>query len=224
METTSQQAFLFFEEGSLAGKKLAIEGPSVIVGRGGANVECDIVLPERQVSRQHAEIFRDQGRYYLRDLDSKNGTYLNGQPVTVAVELYDNDIIQIALCEKLRFIGADATLPLEEVQSTTYGLRLDPQSRRVWIGSREITPSLSPAQYRLLASLYETAGQVRSRDEIVAAVWSEAEREGVTEQAIDALVRRLRERLSEADPDGQYVVTVRGHGFRLDLSGGQRTF
>jgi DNA-binding response OmpR family regulator len=164
----------------------------------------------------------DQGRYYLRDLDSKNGTYLNGQPVTKAVELYDSDVIQIALCETVRFIGADATLPLDEVESTMYGLRLDPQSRRVWIGSTEVTPPLSPAQYRLIESLYENVGQVRSRDEIVAAVWTEAEREGVTEQAIDALVRRLRERLSEVDPDGQYVITVRGHGFRLDLSGSRR--
>jgi DNA-binding response OmpR family regulator len=69
--------------------------------------------------------------------------------------------------------------------------------------------------------LYEPSGQVRSRDEIVDAVWSETEREGVSEQAIDALVRRLRERLAEIAPDGLYVVTVRGHGFRLDPTGGQ---
>ena len=35
-------------------------------------------------------------------------------------------------------------------------------------------------------------------------------------QAIDALVRRLRDRLAEVAPDHQYIVTVRGHGFRLD--------
>jgi DNA-binding response OmpR family regulator len=38
----------------------------------------------------------------------------------------------------------------------------------------------------------------------------------VSEQAIDALVRRLRDRLAELDPDHRYVVTVRGHGFRLE--------
>jgi DNA-binding response OmpR family regulator len=40
--------------------------------------------------------------------------------------------------------------------------------------------------------------------------------EGVSEQAIDALVRRLRDRLAEVDPNGEYIVTVRGHGFRMD--------
>jgi len=39
---------------------------------------------------------------------------------------------------------------------------------------------------------------------------------GVSQQAIDALVRRLRDRLFELDAEHQYVVTVRGHGFRLD--------
>jgi DNA-binding response OmpR family regulator len=49
----------------------------------------------------------------------------------------------------------------------------------------------------------------------VAAVWPDALEEGVSEQAIDALVRRLRDRLAELDKDHEYVATVRGHGFRL---------
>ena len=221
MENPSQQAFLFFEEGGLAGQKLAIDRPSVIIGRGGADTQCDIVLPERQVSRQHAEVYLERGHYYLRDLGSKNGTYLNGEPVHKAVELYDNDTIQIALCERIRFIGADATLPLDEIEPIL-GIRLDAQSRRLWIGSVDIAPPLSPAQYRLLELLYADVGRVCSRDEIVAAVWAEADKDGVTEQAIDAIVRRLRDRLSEVDQEGQYVITVRGHGFRLDPSGGRR--
>ncbi|MFN2133990.1 MAG: FHA domain-containing protein [Anaerolineae bacterium] len=221
MSNESQQAYLFFEEGALNGQRFAIEKRSIILGRGGHNTECDIVLPERQVSRQHAEIYFESGRYYLRDLGSKNGTYVNGQAVSIPVEMYDGDVIQIALCERARFVGADATLPLDEIESL-YGLRLDPESRRVWIGSREVDPPLSPAQYRLLDLLFEQVGRVCTRDEIVEHVWLEAERDGVTEQAIDALVRRLRDRLAEIDPEGEYIVTIRGHGFRIDPSGGRR--
>lgn len=221
MSNPSQQAFLFFEEGALGGQRLAVDKYSVILGRGGHGVECDIILPERQVSRQHAEIYLEGGRYFLRDLGSKNGTYVNGQAVSDPVELHDSDVIQIALCERARFVGADATLPLDEVESL-YGLRLDAESRRIWIGSRELDPPLSLAQYRLLELLAEQVGRVYTRDEIVESVWLEAERDGVTEQAIDALVRRLRDRLAEIDPKGEYIVTVRGHGFRLDPSGGRR--
>jgi DNA-binding response OmpR family regulator len=64
--------------------------------------------------------------------------------------------------------------------------------------------------------LYQDPGRVCSRDEVVEAVWPEDDRAGISEQAIDALARRLRERLTEADPTTQYVVTVRGHGFRVE--------
>jgi DNA-binding response OmpR family regulator len=75
---------------------------------------------------------------------------------------------------------------------------------------------LSLHQYRLLEALWKSGGGVVTREEIVKAVWPEASGEGVSEQAIDALVRRLRERVAEFDDEFQYVVTVRGHGFRLE--------
>jgi DNA-binding response OmpR family regulator len=64
--------------------------------------------------------------------------------------------------------------------------------------------------------MYENPERVVTRDQIVEGVWPDSEGEGVSEQAIDALVRRLRERLSEIDPEQSYILTVRGHGFRLN--------
>jgi DNA-binding response OmpR family regulator len=55
-----------------------------------------------------------------------------------------------------------------------------------------------------------------SREEIVNAVWGEQEAVGVTEQALDALVRRLRGRLNKIDPTHDYVLTVRGVGFKFE--------
>jgi DNA-binding winged helix-turn-helix (wHTH) protein len=218
MNTVSEQAFLFIEEGELTGTKILLDKPHMVIGRVSSSEQCDIALPERQISRQHAEIYWDKGRFFLRDLDSKNGTYLNGRPVKGAQPLQDNDEIQFALCVRARFIGSDATLPLERVQIPKE-LHLDRESHRVWVGPQEVIPPLSPAQYRLLELLTGDVGRVYSREEVVAVVWAEEEEQGVTEQAIDALVRRLRERLAEIAPDRQYVVTVRGHGFRLDPTG-----
>ncbi|RLC63111.1 MAG: hypothetical protein DRI79_02590 [Chloroflexi bacterium] len=113
------------------------------------------------------------------------------------------------------FVGADATLPLE-LTGPHRGLRIDQAARRVFIGGHELIPPLSVAQYRLLELLLDHEGEVVSRDAIVEAVWPEEAAMGVSEQAIDALVRRLRERISAVDPDHRYIVTVRGHGFRLE--------
>jgi DNA-binding response OmpR family regulator len=68
----------------------------------------------------------------------------------------------------------------------------------------------------VLELLYERQGQVVSRRELTAAVWGDMEALEVSEQALDALIRRLRERLASLDPTFNYIVTVRGHGLRLD--------
>lgn len=209
----SKIPMLVVHEGELAGHHWPIEGDGTLIGRGS---DCDVILPERQVSRHHARIERvAEGAYALYDLGSKNGTYVNGEEVRDRPRLLrDGDEIEIALCVKLGFVGADATLPLV-MEGPLRGLRVDQTSHRVFVGGQELIPPLSPAQYRLLAALMEAQGRVLARDEIVAAVWPEEAGEGVSEQAIDALVRRLRERLAGLDPDHEYVVTVRGHGFRL---------
>jgi hypothetical protein len=180
---------------------------------------CDLVIADRQVSRHHARISLEGDGYILADLGSKNGTFLNGQELDEPHVLQDGDEIQIAYCCKLAFVGAEATAPVifeEQVK----GLRMDLESKRVWVGGKELRPPLSLAQYRLLELLYQEPGRVYSRDDVVETVWPEDERDGISEQAIDALARRLRERLAEIDPDTVYVVTVRGHGFRLENAQG----
>ena len=208
----SEVPLLLMVEGPTPGKRFFVDQPLLLIGR---DAQCDVVISDRQVSRRHAAITVEDEQYILQDLNSKNGTFVNGQELSGVHILQDGDEIQIALCCKLTFVGADATAPvlLDEVRR---GLRMDLDSKRVWVAGQELEPPLSVAQYRLLALLYQEPGRVYSRDEVVAAVWPEDDRGGFSEQAIDALARRLRERLAEVDPDTQYVVTVRGHGFRLE--------
>jgi hypothetical protein len=200
-------------EGELRGQRWVMHGDTMTIGRGG---EADIVLPERQVSRVHVRISREADGYTVEDLQSKNGTHLNGVPLTGKQTLYDDDELQIALAVKMRFVGSEATVPLETDGLWDSRLHLDENTRLVSIGGQVLDPPLSLLQYRLLELLYKAEGGVCTRDDVITAVWPQDESEGVSEQAIDAVVRRLRDRLAEIDPDQQYIVTVRGHGFRLD--------
>jgi pSer/pThr/pTyr-binding forkhead associated (FHA) protein len=209
----SEKPVLIAREGQLAGERWTLNEEDFVIGRGH---DCQLVLPERQVSRYHVRITHEDGRYILHDLGSKNGTHLNGKQVQGSAPMQDGDEIQIALCVKLLFIGTDATLPLTfEPTERQSNLTLDEKQRSVFIDGRELLPPLSVAQFRLLHMLYEANGAVCDRDAIVEAVWPGTGGIGVTEQAIDALVRRLRDRLAELD-NYNYIVTVRGHGFRLD--------
>lgn len=208
---------LMAQAGKLQGQRWTLSGDEFIIGRG---PDCDLMIPDRQVSRHHARIHKTVRGYLLEDLESKNGTHLNGAPLDAPAVLQDGDIIQVALAVKLAFIGTEATVPLSMVEDPSFTrtgmLRMDPQAHRVWIREEELEPPLSPPQYKLLELLYEHPERVVSRDEIAEKVYPGTQGVGVSNQAIDALVRRLRDRLSELESEHAFVVTVRGHGFRFD--------
>ena len=208
----SDNPVLIAREGQLSGQRWTIDADDFVIGRGS---DCNIVLPERQVSRHHVKITYDGDKYQLHAL-GKNGTHLNGMQIDDSAILRDGDEIQIALCVKLLFIGTDATLPLTfEMPKAAQALVLDESARTVSINDRSLEPPLSLAQFRLLKLLFDAEGAVCVRNDIVDQVWPGTGGSGVSEQAIDALVRRLRDRLGELS-DYNFIVTVRGHGFRLD--------
>jgi DNA-binding winged helix-turn-helix (wHTH) protein len=179
-----------------------------------------VVISDRQVSRFHARINITPEGVLLEDLGSKNGSCLNGSQINEPAFLQDGDLIQIALVQQFVFLSSDSTMPMDQrgrLSSTSKGkLRLDPRSRRVWVGDEELIPPLSVPQFNLLNLLYTQAGEVVSRQDLMLAVWGEEEAIGVSDQAMDALIRRLRYRISEKDPGHTYIITVRGHGVRLD--------
>ncbi len=57
---------------------------------------CDLAIPSPLVSRQHAELLWTDGHVVLRDLQSTNGTFLNGQRITEPRFLQKGDTVQIA--------------------------------------------------------------------------------------------------------------------------------
>ena len=63
----------------------------------GRHPNCHIVLDNGAVSRHHAQILESHGSYYVEDLRSRNGTYLNASPVEGRSELSDGD--QIRVCD-----------------------------------------------------------------------------------------------------------------------------
>jgi DNA-binding response OmpR family regulator len=180
-----------------------------VIGRDAGN---DLCLSDRQVSRRHALIRRLADGYVVEDCGSKNGTWVNGVPVAGATRLVDGDEVTIAAVYKLHFVDAEATAPLV---FEGRGLRIDAETMTVYVNGEALDPPLSGPQYELLLILYRAGGTVVPREEIVDQVWAEEDAGGVSEDAIDALIRRLRLRLSEVDPSHSYIQTVRGYGFRI---------
>jgi pSer/pThr/pTyr-binding forkhead associated (FHA) protein len=213
---SSAQPVLIGQSGPLNGQRWALND-TLLIGR---DPECQIVVPDRQVSRFHARISHAKDGVLIEDLGSKNGTSLNNTIISDPIYLQDGDFIHIALVQQFVYLSSDSTLPMDSSSMTGRETRsklfIDHRSRRVWIGKTEIVPPLSVPQFKLLELLYEQPQKVVSRQDLVLVVWGEEEAIGVSEQALDALIRRLRDRLSEIDPEHTYINTIRGHGVRLD--------
>ncbi len=206
-------AVLIGLDGIFEGKRWILNDEDFIIGR---SPECQLVVPDRQVSRQHARLVKRSDVYVVEDMGSKNGTHVNGVLIREPTALQDGDEIQVALAVKLAYLGSEATVQLAFPSGGEGKLQIDVLGRKVVLLGEEIDPPLSAAQYQLLELLYRNQSRVVSREEVISVVWPDTDPEGVSEQAIDALVRRLRDRLSQIDAEHSYVVTVRGFGFKLD--------
>ncbi|HEV3022757.1 MAG TPA: sigma 54-interacting transcriptional regulator [Pirellulales bacterium] len=91
--STALLAYLVIREGSKWTDVFRlIPGQSVTVGRAPTN---QIVIKDERCSRCHAELFITEGRWTLRDLDSRNGTSLGGTLIQGDVALTPGDVIRI---------------------------------------------------------------------------------------------------------------------------------
>ena len=211
-EKSEEFPLLIAQEGPLKGQRWPISHALVL----GRDSTCEVVIADRQVSRFHARLTPTPEGIILEDMGSKNGTHRNGDELSAPVVLQDGDMIQVSLAQEFMFLTSDSTMPLGDSASKPGRLMMDLRSRRVWVNQQLIVPPLSAQQFKLLWTLYEQQGQVINRVDLVTVVWGEDQSVGVSDQALDALVRRLRDRLASLDPKHQYIDTVRGHGVRLD--------
>lgn len=74
---------------------------SNIIGREPIN---DVVFPDPEVSRRHARIVSQNNNYYIEDLGSTNGTFVNGRRISIVTRLSNGDIIDLGESIRLTFV------------------------------------------------------------------------------------------------------------------------
>ena len=88
-------------EGPNLGESYLITQDQIIIGR--SEQAADFVIPFHAVSSRHASLTREQERWVLEDLQSSNGTFVNGDRLTTRRELKDGDMVQLGLSVRLEF-------------------------------------------------------------------------------------------------------------------------
>ncbi|MBW4484476.1 MAG: adenylate/guanylate cyclase domain-containing protein [Tildeniella torsiva UHER 1998/13D] len=105
--TSSSGPYLALKTNSGDRQLSLVGGACWTVGRGDDN---NFVLPDRWISRNHAMLQgSDSGQFYLIDLGSRNGTFVNGRRVSVPVILHDGDLLTFGQTEFRFFSPVDAS-------------------------------------------------------------------------------------------------------------------
>ena len=75
------------------GRPIVVDKPILLIGR---NSDCDIIIESSaKISRQHCCVSRVDDRCIVRDLESMNGVWVNGERVTVSTDLFPGDELMI---------------------------------------------------------------------------------------------------------------------------------
>lgn len=205
---------LICTSGSKAGAEYELIDELITVGR---STQSHIVLDDQFASRHHAEIHRHENAYQVHDLQSKNGVLVDGVRLSsgATVWLQDGSEIQFA-STRFRFYDPSATVTAPSLIAVREpGLRVDMNTRQVFVDGILLDPPLSTKQFDLLWFLYQNRGRVVSKDEIAQAVWPENQGE-VYDANIDRMISRVRSRIEpESEDDPRFVATIRGYGYRL---------
>jgi pSer/pThr/pTyr-binding forkhead associated (FHA) protein len=198
-------------------REIEWENEVLTIGRDSSN---DLIIDHSLASRRHARLERTEEGYFIHDLNSTNGTFVNGDMISGARPLADLDQVVIA-DTIITFRDPEATargpLPSEvlRVLRDEEHLRVDSRAKEVYIKDQLLQPPLTVKEFQLLELLYTRKGQVISKDEIARVVW---DYEVFDYNAIDALVYRLRHRIEDNPSNPRFLLTQRGFGYKLVTS------
>ncbi|MFC1935202.1 FHA domain-containing protein [Chloroflexota bacterium] len=208
-------AVLVVEKGMAEASVIPLDKRVHILGKAAG---ADTAVDNPYVSRRHAEVCFVEGRYQVRDLGSKNGTFVNGSAVGSAAQWLNNgDRIELGRDQVvLRFQTSSGTITLPSSEETSPGaILVDARSQKVQVGERLLAPPLSAREFAVLLLMYERKGEACSGNEIASRGWPERDQINVAEREIEQCVRRLRLRL-EPDPSQPcHILTVPGRGYKL---------
>ena len=217
------EASLVVRSGVNGVERVALDKPRHVIGR---REPADIVLDNEYVSGSHAEIIFANNQYAVRDLNSKNGTFLDSEPVgDQPVPLRSGARIDIGhAAVVLTFQLADATITqtssdfgLETNASKTSWLEVRPEARAVLVDGKQIKTPLSRKAFDLLSLLYERSGTACSWTDISRQVWPERDGAPVSPGEVAQQVRQIRQRIDPEWTRPNSISSVQGFGYRLDF-------
>lgn len=193
----------------------------------GRTSENQIRIDSDKASRNHAEILYESGFYWLKDLSSKNGTWLNNQRVKAGLcKLKAGDTIRIGNTE-FRFSEAEFLETVTDSPSRKPAqnpvLEMNEARHEVRIDGEVLQPPLTATEWKLLQFLYKNQHRVCSRSELIKQVWlpEVADPRIIVvadyKEAIETHISRLRQKLKQNKKETPRIEAIKTFGYKLVL-------
>lgn len=136
-----------------------------------------------------------------------NPESFNGESYVVLAGLVKNGTIQIPL-----FVDMLPMFPKPATEKIIYM----PETNEIQQGEEALSEKLSPSEFRLLRFLIQNKDRVCEKEEIIASVWNDAKtQEGVTDQALDQIIYRVRKKIEEDPNNPVHIHTIKGRGYKF---------
>jgi DNA-binding winged helix-turn-helix (wHTH) protein len=191
--------------------KLMRLGAEAVLGREHEGALSDFLLIQKSIRGALDEILRS-----LSPVEQKS--LLQGKESWEQDEAVREYFTQVGLVNE-----QGITIPLletylqEEKQSLTSEsgkIVFDTEKNVIRKGETILSDDLTAAEFRLLAYLLNHSDRVIDREEVISVVWQDAKTTaGVTDQAVDQLIFRLRRKIEENPNQPRHLLTVKGRGF-----------
>lgn len=236
MATVASVHVLHVKDSGGAERTIPLGAEPLVFGR---DEDCSVPLDSPFVSRRHARIEPGPDGPLLVDLESHNGTSVNGESIDQCRVLRVGDVITLGdvtveclagiqrLVKTRTLVRPSVRLPASVSHQTQTlnaspetpaplaaeeHLRLDPRTLQVWIGDRPVQKRLSVQEFKLLSYLYEHRDRICSRQELGNAIWG---RYTWDPNLLYRLVRRLKEKIEPDPQKPRFLQTVPWVGYRL---------
>jgi serine phosphatase RsbU (regulator of sigma subunit)/pSer/pThr/pTyr-binding forkhead associated (FHA) protein len=115
-------ALLRTENGPESGTRYPLENGQYVLGR---HPDCDVVIDVGAVSRHHCKIYADRAEFFIEDLHSRNGTFVNEKPVEARRQLVNGDRIRVCDVIFTFFAGATETASCTSDESSSRAVLVD---------------------------------------------------------------------------------------------------
>ena len=208
---------LLVENGLASKAPLILDRESQTLGQSSA---ADVHIDNKFVSRSHCRIDFANDEYLITDLESKNGTYINGRRLSPnePYVLKAGDVIDLAVnAVKLRFppnSGDDNQTVT--MTGPTSEIRVDEERREIWLRGNLLEKQLGRLDFDVIWVLYMNRGRVIPYKEIAQTAWPDREDGDYAINEIHQIISRIRNTIEFDSNERKFIKNKKSVGYMLE--------